>query len=32
MAGEAVFLAMFVLWIWVRGMNPEAAFTENRWN
>lgn len=28
MAGEAVFLAMFVLWIWVRGMNPEAAFTE----
>lgn len=28
LTGEAVFLVMFVLWIWVRGMNPEAAFTE----
>lgn len=28
LAGELVFLSMFVLWVWVRGMNPEAAYTE----
>ena len=28
LAGELVFLLMFVLWVWVRGMNPEAAYTE----
>jgi YYY domain-containing protein len=28
LAGELVFLIMFALWVWVRGMNPEAAYTE----
>ncbi len=28
LAGELVFLVMFILWVWVRGMNPEAAYTE----
>lgn len=25
---EGVFLLLFVAWIWIRGMNPEAAYTE----
>jgi YYY domain-containing protein len=28
LAGEMVFLVMFILWVWVRGMNPEVAYTE----
>ena len=28
LAGEIVFLVMFIFWVWVRGMNPEAAYTE----
>lgn len=28
LSGEIVFLVMFIFWVWVRGMNPEAAYTE----
>ena len=32
LAIEGVALAFFAFWIWIRGMNPEIAYTENMFN